>query len=720
MKKIVTIIAEKPSQAKEYANAYKIIKKTKHYIQIGTDDVLPNGAFITWGIGHLVELQPPAYYNEKYKKWDLNNLPIAPDFFSYTVTADKKKHFYEVKNLLQKTDEIIIATDIDREGEAIARLIIMQAKANDKRIKRLWINSLEADEIRNGMKNLRDGKETYNFFMEAQARQISDWLIGMNLSPLYTLLLQKKGFSGTLGIGRVQSPTVYMIYQRQQEIENFVSKPFYELFGEFKVNNGIYKGKAKLKEENKQSLIKFLEKNNLAGLVFENGIIKNVKKELKRTKSPRLHSLSTLQTTANKRWKYSPAKVLELMQSLYEKKLVTYPRTDCNYITDSEFEYLSNNVEKYQKIIGVSFMPDKTPKKRYVDSSKVQEHYAIVMTKTIPSNETLKALNAEEKNIYEEIIKITLSMFHNDYEYEETNIITEVNSIEFYTKGKIEINKGWKELFNNKIDNVEKSDETDQLPSVKEGESTNGILEIKEGFTSPPKPYTEGDLINLMKTAGKIVDDESESEILKEVEGIGTEATRAGIIETIKKNGYIEIKKNIVSVTAKGKILCEAIEGSLLSSPSMTAKWESYLKKIGKGQATQEQFIKQTIIFINKQIKEVPGTLSDKIISKKNQIQQKERYLSVCPICKKGNIIEKKNLYGCTKYKNGCNFNIPKRILGKNISVSTVEQLFKGKTNLIKGFKSNKGKKFDAYLKWDNQQNKITFEFPQKKVFKNK
>lgn len=710
MYKKTVILAEKPSQAKAYAEAFNVEKREKTHITLKPCNTFPYGATITWGIGHLVSLKLPQEYKEEWGKWNLNHLPIVPERFEFKVSKDKQVQFNAVKKLFKEADVIINACDVDREGSNIFYSILNMTGAKNKTIKRLWINSLEVDEVRKGFNNLQNNSKDLLMYNEAKTRQISDWLVGINASQLYTLLLQQKGLNTTLSVGRVQSPTVYMIYQRQKEIDNFVSKPFYELFGEFKATSGIYKGKAKLKEENKQSLVELLEKNNLAEMIFENGVIKNVTKELKRTKSPRLHSLSTLQTIANKRWKYSPAKVLETMQALYEKKIVTYPRTDTNYITENEFQYLSNNVEKYQSLLNVSFKPNKTANKRYVDGSKVAEHYAIVPTKTIPSESTLNALSSEEKNIYHEILKTTLAMFHTDYEYEETNIITDVNPIEFYTKGKIEVHKGWKELFNDKSDNEENETETNSLPPVKEGETTSGSIEIKEGFTSPPKPYTEGGLINMMKTAGKLVEDESDSEILKEVEGIGTEATRSGIIETIKKNGYIEVKKNIVSVTEKGKILCKAIEGNLLSSPSMTAKWESYLKKIGEGEGTQEHFLNNIRKFLDATINEAPKKVDTDSVNVAVEEQNKEKEIAICPSCK-GSIEDKGKFYGCSGYKNGCKVTFPKSLAKKSITKTMVKTLCdKGKTNKLKGFKSKEGKPFEAKLKL-NDKHEIKFDF---------
>lgn len=708
------ILAEKPSQAKAYAEAFEVEKREKTHIVLKPCSTFPSGTtVITWGIGHLVSLKMPQEYREEWGKWNLSHLPIIPDVFEFKVTTDKKEQFNAVKKLFKDADILINACDVDREGSNIFYSILNMTGYQNKPVKRLWINSLEVDEVKKGFNNLQDNKKDLMMYNEAKTRQISDWLVGMNASQLYTLLLQQKGINTTLSVGRVQSPTVFMIYQRQKEIENFVPKPFYELFGEFKTTSGSYEGKAKLKEEKKQPLIELLEDNNLASLTFDNGLITSVTKEFKQTKSPKLHSLSTLQITANKRWKYSPAIVLEKMQSLYEKKLVTYPRTDTNFITVNEYEYLSNNVEKYQGLLNVSFKANKEADKRYVDGSKVQEHYAIIPTKSIPSKSTLEALSSEEKNIYDEILKTTLAMFHSPYQYEETTIITDVNSIEFHTKGKVEVNKGWKELFN---DSEETDTKENTLPSVQKGQTTSGLLEIREGSTSSPKPYTEGNLINMMKTAGKMVEDETDIEFLKEVEGIGTEATRSGIIETIKKNGYIEVKKNIVSVTNKGKILCEAIEGNLLSSPAMTAKWESYLKKIGEGQGSQEAFLQNITKFLSATIEDAPKKVASNKVEFAIKEQQDAQSIGNCPICNTGKMMDKKTFYCCNESSNGCSFVIFKTISEKKLTEKNIKDLIQKKaTTTIKGFKSKTGKAFEAKLIVSTSEKKVKFEFDKNK-----
>lgn len=713
----VCILAEKPSQAKAYSEAFEVVKREKTHIELKPCSTFPDGAIITWGIGHLVGLKMPADYKDEWKKWDLKNLPIIPERFEYKVSEDKKIQFNAVKKLINNAELVINGCDIDREGSSIFYSIFNMTGAKNKTIKRLWINSLEVDVIKKGFQSLQSNEKDLLMYSEAKTRQISDWLVGMNASQLYSLLLQGKGLNASLSVGRVQSPLVYMIYQHQKEFEKFVSKPFFELVGQFKTINGAYSGKAKVKTDTLGELTSFLLENSLVLEEENEGIVLDLEKKEKRTKSPKLHSLSTLQAVANKKWKYSPARVLEIMQSLYEKKIVTYPRTDNNFITENEFTYLSKNVEKYMQLINVDFTPNKTVDKRYVDGSKVLEHYAIIPTKTIPDANTLNTLTNEEKNIYDEVLRNTLAMFHGDYVYEETKIVTAVNGIEFETIGKVELKKGWKSLFIQTDDVEDDKTEGDKvLPSVSKDEKVLSVLQSKEGRTTPPKPYTEGDLIKIMKSAGKNVDDESDKEILKEVEGLGTEATRSGIIETIKKNGYIEVKKNIVSVTNKGKILCESIEGTLLSSPVMTAKWEGKLREIGTGKGSTEEFISNINDFIVNLIQEAPKQIGQASnIEQAVKAEQASHNKGNCPCCKKGQMIDRKTFLGCSEYKNGCKFSINKTMSEKKLTEKNIKDLLeKGITSTIKGFKSNKtGKSFDAKLKI--KENKVVYEFLNKK-----
>ncbi|MGB2991977.1 MAG: DNA topoisomerase, partial [Paenisporosarcina sp.] len=407
--------------------------------------------------------------------------------------------------------------------------------------------------------------------------------------------------------------------------------------------------------------------------------------------------------------KYSPAKVLSTMQSLYEKKLVTYPRTDTQFITPNEFSYLEGQVEAYQQLIQQPFhVVSRNPSKRYVDSSKVQEHYAIIPTKKIPTERVLAGLSREERNLYEEVLRTTLAMFHSNYLYQETTVTTEVNGLSFLSSGKTEIDKGWKALFSN--DKEAKSAKEPTLPKLTLHEQVKSKVAIKEGQTTPPKPYTEGQLIAMMKTCGKFVEDASETEILKEVEGLGTEATRSGIIETIKRHGYIEVTKNIVAISEKGRVLCEAIEGNLLASPAMTAKWEAYLKKIGTGAGSSELFLGSIAKYLNHLIQEVPTQLHDKVFHMTTETFVTRKEIATCPTCQKGTIISRKNFYGCSGYKEGCKQTFPANYLKKRLSAKHIEDLCtQGKTEGIKGFVSKAGKTFNAKLVLTNGQLKLDF-----------
>ncbi|WP_033542386.1 type IA DNA topoisomerase [Planococcus sp. CAU13] len=698
------IVAEKPSQAKAYADAFKTAKR-EGFLEIMPDAIFPEGAYITWGIGHLVELKEPKAYDPKWNKWSLAALPILPDNYQFQVARGKAQQFNIIKKLIKETDTVINACDVDREGSNIFYSIYYHTGAKGKTIRRLWINSLEADEVRKGFQQLQDNKKDLLLYQEARARQISDWLVGMNGSRLYSLLLQEKGIREVFAIGRVQTPTVYLIYQREKEIEAFVPEPFYEVEGDFQAERGKYKGKAKIKAKERKEAEELLQKHAINPK--ESGTVLQVRTADKRQPAPQLHSLSTLQAAANRKWKYSPAKVLSVMQKLYEKKLVSYPRTDTQHITQAEFSYLAGQAESYQKLIGAEFpIASRTSKKRFVDNTKVQEHYAIIPTKSIPTARKVEGLAADERNLYEEVLRTTLAMFHRDYRYAETKVTTDVKGLYFFTTGKTEIDKGWKELFP-----AAKENKTEPaLPELREQETVAAKVAIKEGMTTPPKPYTEGQLIAMMKTCGKFVGDAEDGEILKEVEGLGTEATRSSIIETIKRHEYIQINKNIVSVTEKGRILCQAIEGNLLSSPSMTAKWESYLKKIGQGEGSPEVFLDTIGKFIKKLLADVPAQLQSNGLPEIFEMDHSKNAIALCPRCKKGSIISARGSFSCTEHANGCKQSFPGIFLKKRLTAKTIEYLCtKGRTPVMKGFVSKNGKKFNARLILEDGKMKMEF-----------
>ncbi|NRO11793.1 DNA topoisomerase 3 [Lactobacillus helveticus] len=706
------ILAEKPSQARSYVEAFQRSTKKQGYYIIN-DSLLPPDTVITFGFGHLVELAAPEAYDAKYKHWSLSNLPIFPAHYQFIVPTDKKAQFKIVKEWLSKADTIVVATDSDREGENIAWSIMNQAKINlkQKTIKRLWINSLEKDAIRSGFKALKDGWAFYPKYQEAQTRQISDWLIGMNGSPLYTLLLRQNGVRGVYSIGRVQTPTLYMVYQRDQAIKNFKPEPYFELNAEILANQQKFVAKLdpyqRFKDET--GLMTFMQAKHVQK-GSQDGLIKDVQKQGKKSASPRLFSLSALQTMINRRYHASAADVLKAVQALYEAKYLSYPRTDSQYITDQEFTYLRQNLARYQKLVSKEIaLPQIEPQSRYVNGKKVQEHHAIIMTKTVPSQEQLAKLSKLEQQVYDLVLRTTLAMFADPYEYEETTIITQVGDANFKATGKVPTKQGWQALFD---DHKADQQEAATLPIVHQGDQVQANLQTPQKETTPPVPFTEGTLITAMKTAGKTLDDEAAQAILKDVQGIGTSATRANVLEILKKRGYLVTEKNKLHVSEAGITLCKAVElEPLLTSPEMTAKWEQALQQISTEERTPDNFLNQIKKFVAKLIADVPTQLTGSAAIKQqiDHQQQAQKAAEVFLETPQATVLNKQKFY-IVKPKQGEDFTLPKKWSSKTLGKTAIKALVtKGETSKLKGFKSKKGKSFDAKLKLDGH--KLSFDF---------
>ena len=718
------ILAEKPSQAKNYVESFDYYEKHDGYFKV-EDSIFSDETFVTYCFGHLVTLAKPEYYNPDYaKSWNLEQLPIFPTAFHFEVAEGKHKQFNIVKGLLTKANTIVIATDSDREGENIAWSILNQARITNqqKNIKRLWINSLEKSVVLEGFRNLKDDRDYYNFFVEAQTRQLSDWLVGMNLTRLFTCALGQQGIKSTFSVGRVQTPTLNLVYKRDLAIQNFKSVPYFELESEILADSEKFVSKlAPSKQfENKSSLITFIKSNN-AQNGLQDGYIQSVEKKQKNSASPHLFSLSSLQSEVNRRYKATASETLKAVQSLYEKKLLSYPRSDCNYITEAEFEYLKENLSNYAILFNkdVSLFTQLEPNKRYVNSRKVQEHYAIIPTRNLPTNEQIQNFSKLELQIYTLVIATTLAMFMEPYLYNETTIMTKVGDLMFKASGQIPISKGWHEMI--KVTESEK-----HLPEVIEGQIVKVNLVPVEKKTSSPKPFTEGTLITAMKTAGKTLDDKEAQAILKDVEGIGTEATRANIIDELKKKEYLVISKNKLHVSPKGNILCQAAASSpTLVSVSMTAEWEKKLKLIGRGEFEQRQFLANVKQFIQELVSVVPTKLKDNSnLMAQIQENSNNRIIGTCPLCKQGKVVYRENkkepkrsFYGCDRYKEGCKFAFSQVIAGKKITSNNARELIEnGKTKKISGFKKKDGGNFSAALRLDlaAEINKVTFDFPKK------
>lgn len=502
-----------------------------------------------------------------------------------------------------------------------------------------------------------------------------------------------------------------MVYQRDQAIKNFKPEPYFELNAEILANQQKFVAKLdpyqRFKDE--AGLMTFMQAKHVQK-GSQDGLIKDVQKQAKKSASPRLFSLSALQTMINRRYHASAADVLKAVQALYEAKYLSYPRTDSQYITDQEFTYLRQNLARYQKLVSKEIaLPQIEPQSRYVNGKKVQEHHAIIMTKTVPSQEQLAKLSKLEQQVYDLVLRTTLAMFADPYEYEETTIITQVGDANFKATGKVPTKQGWQALFD---DHKADQQEAATLPLVHQGDQVQANLQTLQKKTTPPVPFTEGTLITAMKTAGRSLDDEASVAILKDVEGIGTEATRANILEVLKNRGYLVTEKNKLHVSEAGITLCKAVElEPLLTSPEMTAKWEQALQQISTEERTPDNFLSQIKKFVAKLIADVPTQLTGNAAIKQqiNHQQQAQKSAEVFLETPQATVLNKQKFY-IVKPKQGEDFTLPKKWSSKTLGKTAIKALVtKGETSKLKGFKSKKGKSFDAKLKLDGH--KLSFDF---------
>jgi DNA topoisomerase-3 len=711
------IIAEKPDQGLTLASIFKT-KKSQGFIEILPNEIFKDGAFVTWAVGHICQLVAPETYNSQWKKWSLSMLPIIPEQFKYEVTKDKVKQYAVIKNLLSnpKVTEVIHAGDAGREGELIVRNILRLTNARQP-MKRLWISSLTPKSIKEGFQSLLPETETRNLYYEAYTRACADWIVGMNASRLYSLLLQKKGFSDVFSVGRVQTPTLALIVKREHEIEKFISDPFWEVHAEFKVEGKKYKGKWENKGETRinsqemaDKIARFCEQKSAE--------VADVKAERKEYLPPFLYNLSTLQADANRLFKFPPKKTLDVLQKLYQSGIVSYPRSDSRHVTEGEAEMFPDILQKVSNISQYAeFFPlpieSILHNKRFVNEKKVTDHYAIIPTEQVPN---LASLSADEQKLYDLVVKSLIAAHYEKAITEYTTVTTLVdNRATFQSKGKVQLQEGWR-----KVIPAHEKDKDPTLPILLQGEK--GIVtkvDVKESKTQPPKRYTEGQLITLMKSAGKQIEDKELEKVLMKTEGLGTEATRAGIITMLKDRKYIDVNKNLVYATAKAKILIAAVGNELLASPEMTAKWEQRLKQISEGSSSPKQFMDQSNKMITHLITEAvkesdewtfDDDLKESFVPREYKKTTPTK-LGTCKLCG-GTIIDKGSFYGCSNYqKTSCPFTISKKIKGKSITQKQVKKLLnEGMTDVIDGFKG-KDKEFSAKITWLEKEKKIHFVF---------
>ncbi len=677
-------IAEKPSVAREIANILGANTKHDGYFE-------GNGYAVTYTFGHLCTLLEPKDYKPHWKSWDLNNLPMLPERFGTKVTEDSgiQKQFRIVKSLFEKADVVINCGDAGQEGELIQRWVINQANYKGK-VQRLWISSLTEEAIKEGFDNLKEDEHYNNLYYAGYSRAIGDWLLGLNATRLYTVKFG--GYKQVLSIGRVQTPTLAMLVNRHNEIKNFKPQPYWELQTTYR--NTVFnceEGRFLKKEEGQAFADKVKESD------FE---IVSVKKKKGKDYAPKLFDLTGLQVYCNNKFGFSADETLKIVQKLYEMKVVTYPRVDTTFLPNDIYpkvagilQRLTNYSELTSPLLGKKIKKST----RVFNDKKVTDHHAIIPT-GIQTN-----LQYNQQQVYDIIVRRFIAVFYPDSDISNTSVIGKADEVSFKTTGKEILTKGWRVVFEYNEEPKKINTEQSILPNFEEGETGPHEPSFLEKETKPPRNYTEASLLRAMETAGKQVDDDEMRELMKE-NGIGRPSTRASIIETLFKRKYIERQKKLVVPTKTGIDLIELIDNELLKSAELTGLWEKRLKEIERGEYHASTFIKQMKSMVDHLVYEVRSSKKTARLSAENNVQEKQvtkkktsSKKSVvgkdCPKCKKGNLLKGSSAYGCSNYKNGCDFKLPFTFLEKKISENQLIRLLdKGCTTNLKGWKTDSGK----------------------------
>lgn len=678
-------IAEKPSVAKDIARILGATTQRNGYME-------GNGYQVTWTFGHLCTLKEPDDYTPMWKRWSLGALPMIPQRFGIKLIDDDgiKKQFDVIEQLMQNADMIINCGDAGQEGELIQRWVMQKAQAKCK-VKRLWISSMTDEAIKEGFQTLKDQEEYQPLYMAGLSRAIGDWLLGMNATRLYTLKYGQN--RQVLSIGRVQTPTLALIVSRQKEIDNFKPEPYWVLSTIYR--DTLFtatKGKFTSKEEGEQSFELIKDKPFC---------VTDVQKKKGTEAPPHLYDLTSLQVDCNKKFGMSAEMTLNTIQSLYERKLTTYPRVDTQYLSDDIYPKCPNilkGLQGYASLTQPLLGTKLTKSKKFFDSSKVTDHHAIIPTGVAP-----KALTDIERHVYDLVTRRFISAFYPDCKFATTTIIGEVDSVEFKVSGKQIIEPGWRVVYEKDTrqtdeDETKKDDEERTLPEFVKGESGPHTPTLTEKWTTPPKYYTEATLLRAMETAGKFVDNEELRAALKE-NGIGRPSSRAGIIETLFKRRYIRRERKNLLATETGIELIDLIQEELLKSCELTGIWEKKLRDIEHKKYDAAQFVAELKAQITDIVSEVLSDntnrritlLSDEDIKKKpakksvtkkksstktkkeqaekKATEEKNDALQItgkenlegkpCPLCGKGQIIKGRTAYGCSRWKDGCTYRLP-------------------------------------------------------------
>ena len=633
------IITEKPSVAREFAKVLKVNMSNKgNYLE-------SEEWIITWCVGHLVTMSYPEVYDEKLKWWRLDTLPFMPKEYKYEIIKNVQNQFEVVKKLLQREDltEIYNAGDSGREGEYIQRLVFMMAKPNpNAKMKRVWIDSQTEEEILRGIREAKDMSEYDSISDSAYLRAKEDYLIGINFSRLLTIIYGKRMASkineekATISVGRVMTCVLGMIVSREREIKNFVKTQYYKVIGDFGKENSNFKAEWKVNEKSKLYNSPLLYNENgfkqedvakkfINSLAGKQAIVEIIKKSKQKENAPLLFNLAEIQNECTKRFKIKPEETLEIIQNLYEKKLVTYPRTDARVLSTAVAKEISKNLngiaksfqdEEFQNIIK-KMVEEKYStnllKTKYVNDSKITDHYAIIPTGQ--GFENFNGLPDLQKQVYKVITKRFLAIFYPPAEYNKINISLNIENETFYANEKVCIKRGFLDVLKpekkeniltdsmQNVENIEQNGNMEVLKNIKKGEKFEvNNFELKEAETSPPSRYNSGNLILAMENAGKLIEDEELREQIKGA-GIGTPATRGGIIKKLEKIQYISInsKTQIVTPTVKGEAIYDVVYFSMpdMLNPKLTASWEKGLDMVAKKEIEPNIFMGKLENFIN-------------------------------------------------------------------------------------------------------------------------
>ncbi|ADU31056.1 DNA topoisomerase III [Evansella cellulosilytica] len=625
MKKSV-VIAEKPSVARDIARVLKCNKKGNGFIE-------GDKYIITWALGHLVTLADPEAYDQKYKSWKIEDLPMIPNHLKLVVIKKTSKQFHAVKSQLHRSDvgDIIIATDAGREGELVARWIIEKAKIS-KPTKRLWISSVTDKAIKEGFQQLKNAKAYENLYESAVARSEADWYIGLNATRALTCK-----YNAQLSSGRVQTPTLAIISQREEEIRSFRPKAFYGITAKTEENLSLSWQDKRSKDF--RSFSKDNITNILSNIKGNNATVVEVSKKNKKNFAPQLYDLTELQRDANKAFHYSAKETLSIMQRLYEQhKVLTYPRTDSRYISDDIVDTLKDRViacgksySEYSKLANKIVQKPLQANKSFVDNTKVSDHHAIIPTEEVAN---IAMFSDKERKIYDLVVKRFLAVLSPPFEYEQTTIVAEIASETFIARGKKVNSLGWKEVYGNVIEDEESDDVKEQvIPQIVKGDTlTITKVSQTEGETKPPARFNEATLLSAMENPAKYIVGETKelAKTLEKTGGLGTVATRADIIEKLFNSFLIEKKEKDIHLTSKGKQLLDLVPSDL-KSPALTGEWEQKLEAIAKGNLKKNDFINDMKEYAKTVVHEIKN--SDKKFKHNNMTGTK------CPECGK-NMLE--------------------------------------------------------------------------------